>query len=144
MLLRARPVEVEVLARQQRLLGLLQVHVPVCNFLPFHVVYLRLQIIATLAKHFYLLHQTIFTLVDVTVRTVDHLQDLRSQVRYRLVVLELLEVGDERLQTELKVELEARDDRRHVVELVQSIGEILVDERVTDVLVLELADQFRD
>ena len=59
-------------------------------------------------------------------------------------VFESLDEGEDTLEVELEVELEARDYGWDVVELVQLVREVLVDKRVANFLRLEFGDQFRD
>ena len=89
-------------------------------------------------------HDSRLTAVDISVGRLHHIQHLLSQVRHRLTILELLQVRHERLQAQLEVELEARDDRGHIIEFIKSVGEVFIYERVTNILMLEFTDQFRD
>ena len=67
-----------------------------------------------------------------------------SKFEDRLGVVQLLAVLEDRLDVELHVELEAWDDRRHIIEFIKVIFEILVDEWISSLLLFELTDQFRD
>jgi len=58
-----------------------------------------------------------------------------------LPFFQLFQVLNERLYIQLEVELEARDDRRDVIELIQLVLEIVIDEGVANILALELANE---
>ncbi len=58
----------------------------------------------------------------------------------RLTILELLKVNHHRLDVELQVELEAGNDRRYIVKLIQFLVEVLVDELLADVLLFKFTD----
>ena len=61
-----------------------------------------------------------------------------------MAIVQCFAVLDEGLQVQLQIELESGDHRGHVIVLFVAVFEVFVDEGVSDRLVLEFIDQFRD
>ena len=139
-----RLVEVEVLAAQKVLLGF---HLNTLLVYPLILIDssdLALEVIYFLIQRLNFIGKTLLTGDDFVLGGPVHSVYLCAQLRNRLTVPQFLQVGGEGFHIKLEVELEAGDDRWHIVELIKFIGEVLVYKRIANVLLFKFADQFWD
>ena len=78
------------------------------------------------------------------VRILDEIMRFLSELGHRLRVLERLDIRDDWLNVQLEVECEARNHRWHVIEFVKLVLKVLIDHRLSNILLFILGDQFRD